>query len=84
MLRLKSNAIRGGLLENIFVRNIRAGRLGDSVLQIDFRYEQTGKGAFNPVAWNILMENLQVESVPRVLNVRGYEGASIRGRANPE
>ena len=35
-LRLKSNAMRGGVLENIFMRNVNVGLVKDSVLQIDF------------------------------------------------
>ncbi len=78
-LRLKSNAMRGGVLQNIFMRNVKVGRVSDSVLQIDFLYEEGARGSFNPVARNIVMENIQGADIPRVLNVRGFPGASIRG-----
>ena len=78
-LRLKSNAMRGGVLQNIFMRNVKVGRVSDSVLQIDFLYEEGARGSFNPVARNIVMENIQGADIPRVLNVRGFTGASIRG-----
>ena len=78
-LRLKSNAMRGGVLQNIFMRNVKVGRVSDSVLQIDFLYEEGTRGSFNPVARNIVMENIQGADIPRVLNVRGFTGASIRG-----
>jgi len=76
-LRLKSNAMRGGVVQNIFMRNVNVGLVKDSVLQIDFLYEEGAKGGFKPVAKNIVMENITVAQTPRVLNVRGFPEASI-------
>lgn len=76
-LRLKSNAMRGGVLQNIFMRNVNVGLVKDSVLQIDFLYEEGAKGDFKPVAKNIVMENIKVAQTPRVLNVKGFPAASI-------
>jgi unsaturated rhamnogalacturonyl hydrolase len=78
-LRLKSNAMRGGVLQNIFMRNVNVGLVKDSVLQIDFLYEEGAKGDFNPVARNVVMDNIKVAQTPRVLNVRGFPAASISG-----
>jgi len=78
-LRLKSNAMRGGVLQNIFMRNVNVGLVKDSVLQIDFLYEEGAKGDFNPVAKNVVMDNIKVAQTPRVLNVRGFPAASITG-----
>lgn len=78
-LRLKSNAMRGGVLENIFMRNINVGLVKDSVLQIDFLYEEGAKGEQKPVAKNVVMENIKVAQTPRVLNVKGFPAASISG-----
>ncbi len=79
VLRLKSNAMRGGVLENIFMRNINIGLVKDSVLQIDFLYEEGAKGEQKPAAKNVVMENIQVAQTPRVLNVKGFPAASISG-----
>ncbi len=76
-LRLKSNAMRGGVLQNIFMRNINVGLVKDAVLQIDFLYEEGAQGAFHPIAKNVVLENLTVAQTPRVLNVRGFPAASI-------
>jgi len=78
-LRLKSNARRGGVVQNIFMRNVNVGVVKDSVLQIDFLYEEGAKGDFKPVAKNIVLENITVARTPRVLNVRGFPGADISG-----
>ncbi len=78
-LRLKSNAVRGGVLENIFMRNVNVGVVKDSVLQIDFLYEEGALGDFKPIARNVVMANILVEQTPRVLNVKGFPGAEISG-----
>jgi polygalacturonase len=76
-LRLKSNAVRGGVEQNIFMRNIKVGQVSDSVLQIDYLYEEGTNGMFPPAARNVVMENITVDHTPRVLNVRGFPGAEI-------
>ena len=77
-LRLKSNAVRGGVLQNIFMRHVRVGLVRDSVLQIDFLYEEGANGPFHPVARNVVMDDITVAQTPRVLNVRGFPAADIR------
>jgi polygalacturonase len=76
-LRLKDNAARGGVLQGVFMRNINVGQVKDSVLQIDFLYDEGMRGGFKPVANNIVMENITVAHTPRVLNVRGFPGGEI-------
>ncbi len=77
VLRLKSNAVRGGVIENIFMRNITVGQVKDAVLQVDFLYEEGPSGAYKPIARNIVMENITVDKTPRLLNVVGFPGAEI-------
>lgn len=76
-LRLKSNAVRGGVLENIFMRNVNVGIVKDSVLQINFLYEEGAKGDFKPVAKHVVMDNITVAHTPRILNVQGFPEAEI-------
>ncbi len=76
-LRLKSNAVRGGTIQNIFMRDVNVGVVKDSVLQIDFLYEEGANGGFKPIAQNVAMENVTVARTPRVLNVRGFPAAQI-------
>ncbi len=76
-LRLKSNAVRGGVIQNVFARNVNVGSVADAVLQIDFLYEEGTNGIYKPVARNVALENITVAHTPRVLNVRGFPGAEI-------
>ena len=79
VLRLKSNAVRGGVIENVFLRRTTVGQVADAVLQIDFLYEEGANGAFKPAARNVVMEGVTVAHTPRVLNVAGFPGADISG-----
>jgi unsaturated rhamnogalacturonyl hydrolase len=76
-LRFKNNAVRGGVLENVFMRNVRIGRVGEAVVTIDLLYEEGAKGAFRPVVRNVQLDNVTSTASPRVLYVRGFEGAVI-------
>jgi len=76
-IRFKSNAVRGGVVENIFIRNVNVGTVGDAVLQIDFTYEEGSNGPHKPVVRNLVIENLTVANAKRVLDVQGFPGSEI-------
>ncbi|MBP6506488.1 MAG: glycoside hydrolase family 88 protein [Opitutaceae bacterium] len=78
-LRFKSNAVRGGVLENVFMRDVRIGRVSEAVLTIDLLYEEGAAGAFPPVVRNVQLERVTSAASPRVLWVRGFAGAVIDG-----
>lgn len=78
-LRFKDNAVRGGVLENVFMRNVRIGRVGEAVLTIDFLYEEGSHGAFPPVVRNVQLDNVSSTGAPRIMFIRGFEGAVIDG-----
>lgn len=76
-LRLKNNAMRGGVIENIYMRNCRIGEVADAVLSIDFHYEEGAKGAFTPVARNIQMSNITSRKSNHGWVLRGFANAPI-------
>jgi unsaturated rhamnogalacturonyl hydrolase len=76
-LRFKNNAVRGGVLENVFMRNVKIGRVGEAVLTIDLLYEEGAKGAFKPIVRNVQMDNITSSASPRVMYIRGFPGAVI-------
>lgn len=63
-IRIKSNSRRGGLIENVFVRNIKVGQVKESVLGIDLHYGVHGNqtGTFMPQVQNIFIENSSVKN----------------------
>ena len=68
---------RGGMLENVFMRNVRIGRVAEAVLTIDLLYEEGADGPHKPVVRNIRMDNITSRESPRVMWIRGFEGAVI-------
>jgi unsaturated rhamnogalacturonyl hydrolase len=76
-LRFKSNAVRGGTIENIFMRNVQIGRVAEAIVTVDFLYEEGAKGAFMPTVRHVSLENITSKSSPRVFFVVGFPGAII-------
>jgi unsaturated rhamnogalacturonyl hydrolase len=76
-LRFKDNAVRGGILENVFMRHVKIGRVSEAVLTIDLLYEEGAKGAFRPVVRNIQLDHITSNGSPRLLYIRGFAGAVI-------
>ena len=76
-LRFKNNAVRGGILENVFMRHVKIGRVGEAVLTIDLLYEEGAKGAFQPIVRNVQLDHITSSASPRVMFIRGFEGATI-------
>jgi unsaturated rhamnogalacturonyl hydrolase len=76
-LRFKSNARRGGVIENIFMRDVAVGRVSEAVLTIDFLYDTGAAGDYRPVLRNVLLERVQSTSSPRVMWVVGFPGVTI-------
>ncbi len=78
-LRFKSNAVRGGIIENILVRNLTIGQVKEAVVTVDFLYEKGAQGPYRPVLRNVELRNVTCASAPRVLHVLGFPRAQIDG-----
>lgn len=60
VLRIKTNSCRGGIIENINMRNITVGQCKEAVLKINTDYEprEVCCRGFNPTVRNVWMENV--------------------------
>jgi len=76
-IRVKNNAMRGGVVEDIFVRDITVGEVRQAVVSIDFNYEEGKNGKFVPVARKIEIEKLQSGKSEHALYLRGFENAPV-------
>jgi polygalacturonase len=77
VLRFKSNAVRGGILENVYMRNIQVGSVAKAALLIEFNYQEGAKGPYKPVLRNVTMANITGETIPRVVSLDSFPGAVI-------
>lgn len=60
VVRIKTNSCRSGVIENIYVRNIRVGQCSETVLRINLNYEahEDCIRGNNPVVRNVNLENV--------------------------
>jgi polygalacturonase len=77
VLRLKNNAMRGGVLRDIYMRDVTVGEVADSILSVDFYYEEGDKGGFTPVAHDITVERVTSRKSMYGLYLRGFANAPI-------
>lgn len=77
-IRVKTNAVRGGTIENLFVRDVEIGETG-SVLDVDMQYEEGGAGAFTPVVRNLRLERVRVQKARRAFSLVGLESSPVEG-----
>lgn len=80
-IRIKSNSKRGGIVENIFVRNIEVGQVKEAVLKINMFYGIYGKqeGDYIPEVKNISLENITVKDGGKYgILVQGYKELPIQ------
>jgi polygalacturonase len=78
VLRLKTNSVRGGLIENVYVRNIEVGQVADTILLVDFYYEEGDSGEFTPMVRNIRMENIHSRKSRYGFFAKGYDRSKIQ------
>lgn len=60
VIRIKTSTCRGGIIENVFVRNITVGQCREAVLRINLQYEnreQCNRG-FTPTVRNVHLKNV--------------------------
>jgi polygalacturonase len=77
-IRIKTNSLRGGVIENLYIRDIRIGQVQDAIV-INFYYEEGDAGKFDPVVRNIVIDDLRCKQCKTVFQLRGYPRSPIQG-----
>ena len=75
VLRIKTNSCRGGIIENINMRNIKVGVCKESVLKINLDYEHNEiccRGYY-PIVRNVYMENVTSEKSQYGVQIIGLD-----------
>lgn len=74
-IRIKTNTLRGGFVENVYVKDLEVGQVKEAVLKINTYYGiyDNQEGEYIPNIKNIYLENIQVEN-------GGEYGLLIKGR----
>jgi polygalacturonase len=77
-IRFKTNAMRGGTIENVFVRDVEIGEVG-SAIDIDMLYEEGAVGPFLPVVRNVRVDRMTVGRARHAFFIRGLEASPVAG-----
>ena len=75
VLRIKTNSCRGGIIENINMRNITVGQCGEAVLKLNTDYEprEVCCRGFYPTIRNVTMENVTCQKSKYGVMIVGYQ-----------
>ena len=76
-LRFKNNAVRGGLVEHVYMRDCVVGQVAEAVVAADFYYEEGDKGNYTPVLRDVEVRNVTSRKSRYALLLRGYANAPI-------
>ncbi len=75
-LFFKANLDRGGLIENIFIRNIQGGEV-KSVLVFSNAYHSYRGGTYPPKFRDVLVDNVQVDRAKIGISIQGHTEAPV-------
>lgn len=76
-IRIKTNSVRGGVIENLMFRRLEVGEVGDAVVKVNFLYEEGDAGEFTPTVRNIVIEDLTSRKSRYALFIQGYDRSPI-------
>lgn len=77
VLRIKTNSVRGGIVEDIYMRDVKVGQVDEAILRVNFNYSEGDVGNYTPVVKNIHMENIYSEKSEYAFYLTGYERSPI-------
>jgi polygalacturonase len=78
-LRIKTNSERGGVIENVHLRDITIGEVQQAPIHVDLFYEEGDSGPYTPVLREIEVTGMRSARSRFALFLRGYQRAPIRG-----
>jgi polygalacturonase len=76
-LRIKTNSMRGGVVENIYMRNVIVGEVNDAVVKINFNYDEGDSGPYTPVVRNIFVSNITSRKSRYAISLVGYKRSPV-------
>jgi polygalacturonase len=71
-LRIKTNSVRGGYVENVFMREVNVGQVAEAVIKVDYYYEEGDAGNYTPIVRNIDVKNVKCQKSRFALWIRAY------------
>ncbi|WP_442795004.1 glycoside hydrolase family 28 protein [Pelobium manganitolerans] len=76
VLRIKTSSLRGGVIEDIYMRNIEVGTYKEAAVRCNMFYEEAGD--FMPTIRNVVVENMNVKKGGKYgVLVNAYEQSPV-------
>ncbi len=76
-LRIKTNSVRGGVVENVYMRNVTIGEVSEAIVRVEFYYGEGDTGIFTPTVRNINLENVTSKKSRYALQINAYERSPV-------
>jgi polygalacturonase len=77
-LRIKTNSVRGGTIEHVYMRDVTVGEVAEAVLTVNFFYEEGDAGKYPPIVRDVEMRGVTSRKSKHALLLRGYAHDPIR------
>lgn len=76
-LRIKTNSLRGGVVENVYMQNCTVGEVSDAVIKVNFYYGEGDVNNYVPIVKNIYIRNVTSRKSEYALYLVGYARSPI-------
>src|SRR4029079_15817931 len=76
-LRIKTNSVRGGIVERVRMRDVTIGEVNQAIVTVDFQYEEGDAGKFPPTVRDVDVRNVTSQKSRNALSLRGYASAPV-------
>ena len=77
-LRIKTNSVRGGFVEHVYMRNVTVGQVTEAVVTVNLFYEEGDTGKFPPTVRDIEVRNVTSQKSSYALLLRGYSHTPVQ------
>lgn len=77
-LRIKTNSLRGGIVENVYMRNVTIGEVSDAVIRINYNYSEGDVGDHTPIVRDIYVNDVTSQKSNYALLIIGYERSPVK------
>jgi polygalacturonase len=77
-LRIKTNSVRGGFVEHVYMRDVTVGQVAEAVVTVNLFYEEGDSGKFPPIVREIDVRNVTSGKSQYALLLRGYAHTPVR------
>ena len=71
--RIKSNAIRGGVVKGFYIRNIEISECNESVVRMELAYERVKEGPNYPTFEDVFIQNVTCQKAPYGILIDGLD-----------